>query len=138
MNKAQFLYIITSLWKLCGVYTLILLKITMILKSCLTNSTCAQAFSRKNSLTFLWVSKSAKGFLTDVVGDNSLELNFNTYITRRAFSIMYMLMLLKMIKTRKGFVTHITQKRAETSVHTLMLPQVTVNTKCFVTYITSI
>jgi hypothetical protein len=54
----------------------------MILKSCLTNSTCAQAFSRKNSLTFLQVSKSAKGFLADV-GDNSAELNFHTYITRK-------------------------------------------------------
>jgi len=56
----------------------------MILKSCLTNSTCAQAFSRKNSLTFLQVSKSAKGFLADVVGDNSAELNFHTYITRKS------------------------------------------------------
>jgi len=41
MNKGQFLHIITSLWKLCGVHTLILLKITMILKSCLINSICA-------------------------------------------------------------------------------------------------
>jgi len=54
----------------------------MILKSCPTNSTSAQAFSRKNSLTFLQVSTSAKGFLTDV-GDNSAELNFHTYITRK-------------------------------------------------------
>lgn len=51
---------------------------------------------------------------------------------------MYMLMLLQMMTTRKGFVTHIAQKRVETSVHTLMLPQVTVNTKSLVTYITSI
>jgi hypothetical protein len=54
----------------------------MILKSCLTNSTCAQAFSRKNSLTFLQVSTSAKGFLSDV-GDNSAELNFHIYIMRK-------------------------------------------------------
>lgn len=83
MNKAQFLHIITSLWKLCGVHTFILLKITMILKSCLTNSTRAQAFSRKNSVTFLQVSKSTEGFLTDVVGDNSAELISHTYITRK-------------------------------------------------------
>jgi len=83
MNKAQFLHIITSLWKLCGVHTFILLKITMILKSCLTNSTHAQAFSRKNSVTFLQVSKSAEDFLTDVVGDNSAELISHTYITRK-------------------------------------------------------
>jgi len=50
---------------------------------------------------------------------------------------MYTLMLL-WIMTRKSFVTHITQKRAETSVHTLMLPQVTANTERFVTHIISI
>jgi hypothetical protein len=43
---------------------------------------CTGFFLQKE-LTFLWVSKSAKGFLTDVVRDNSAELNFNTYITRR-------------------------------------------------------
>jgi hypothetical protein len=72
---------------------------------------CAQAFSRKNSLSFLQVSKSAKGFLTDVNGNNSADLNFHTQIMRKGFFITYTLMLLQMITTRKGFVTHITQKK---------------------------
>ena len=115
MNKAQFLHIITSLWKLCGMQTLILLKITTILKSCFTHSTCTQAFSRKNSLTFLQVSKSTKGFLTDV-RDNSAELIFIHISRERAFSIMYMLIFLQMIM-RKGFVTHITQKKITGSIY---------------------
>ena len=134
MNKAQFLHIITSLCKLRGVHTRSCCSRLLWSLKLVSQTVYAHRLSYMHQKTKVVLHHAH----ADVVGDNSAEFSFHTYITQeRALSIMYTLMLLQKT-TRKGFVTHITQKRAETSVHTVMLSQVTVNTKCFVTYISSI